>query len=176
MNYIFRKAKDSDSSRIWEILKLAISRRKADGSNQWQDGYPNPQVVHNDIKTGTGYVLAKGKSIIGYCALLINNEPEYDNIEGEWLTHDDFVVFHRVAISEKYLGQGFAKEMLNYIEQFAFKNKIKSIKADTNFDNIAMLKIFEQSGYTFCGEVYFRGSPRKAYEKVLHTDHKTKSL
>jgi hypothetical protein len=30
-----------------------------------------------------------------------------------------------------------------------------------------MISIFEKAGYTYCGEVYFRGSPRKAFEKVL---------
>jgi hypothetical protein len=58
--------------------------------------------------------------------------------------------------------------MLKNIEDFALSNNIFSVKADTNFDNIAMMKIFENLGYTYCGEVYFRGSPRKAYEKVLH--------
>jgi hypothetical protein len=29
------------------------------------------------------------------------------------------------------------------------------------------MKIFEKLGYTLCGEVYFRGGARKAYEKVL---------
>jgi hypothetical protein len=31
--------------QIWIILQQAIARRKADGSNQWQDGYPNPEVI-----------------------------------------------------------------------------------------------------------------------------------
>ncbi len=38
---------------------------------------------------------------------------------------------------------------------------------DTNFDNTPMLRILEKLGYTYCGEVYFRGSARRAYEKVL---------
>lgn len=98
---------------------------------------------------------------------MINDEPEYANIIGKWLTNDGFVVFHRVAISENHLGKGLAKKLLEYIEAFAIENKIYSIKADTNFDNIAMLKIFEKLGYILCGEVYFRGSARKAFEKVL---------
>jgi RimJ/RimL family protein N-acetyltransferase len=57
--------------------------------------------------------------------------------------------------------------IIKYVEDFALNNNIFSVKADTNFDNIAMMKIFENLGYTYCGEVYFRGSPRKAYEKVL---------
>jgi GNAT superfamily N-acetyltransferase len=167
MNYHFRKAELSEIDPIWEILQQAILRRKEDGSKQWQDGYPNPEVVQKDIEKGEGFVLVAGETIIGYSAVLINDEPAYATIEGKWLTNGDFVVLHRVAISEKYLGKGLAKMILKYIEDFALSNNIHSIKADTNFDNIAMMKIFENSGYTYCGEVFFRGSSRKAYEKVL---------
>ncbi|TDD94391.1 GNAT family N-acetyltransferase [Flavobacterium cellulosilyticum] len=163
----FRKAEISEASTIWEILQQAIVRRKKDGSNQWQDGYPNLEVVQKDLAKGVGYVLTHGTSIIGYCAVAINDEPEYTKIEGKWVTNEDFVVFHRLAISEKYLGTGFAKMIFQFIEEFAIENNIYSIKADTNFDNFAMLAIFKQLSYSYCGEVYFRGSPRKAFEKIL---------
>ena len=167
MNYKFRKANSEDLIQIWEILQQGIASRKKDGSNQWQDGYPNAEVVQNDIDKEVGYVLTEGISIIGYCAILINDEPEYANIEGNWLTNEDFVVFHRVAISENHLGKSLSKKILEFIEVVALDNQILSVKADTNFDNIAMLKIFERMGYVYCGEVHFRGSARKAYEKVL---------
>lgn len=167
MNYNFRKANTIDSAPIWEILQDAILRRKKDGSNQWQDGYPNPESVQNDIEKGVGFVLTENDSIIGYCAILINDEPEYAKILGKWLTNVDFVVFHRVAIAETHLGKGMAKLLFTFIEEFAKDNNINSIKADTNFDNGAMLSLFDKSGYVYCGEVHFRGSPRKAYEKVL---------
>lgn len=167
MNYQFRKAKNSEATQIWNILQSAIKRRKAEGSNQWQDGYPNMEVVKNDIDNKEGFVLAESGNIIGYSAVLINNEPEYLNIEGKWLSNEDFVVFHRVAISDKYLGQGLAKKMMQFIEEYALSNNIYSIKADTNHDNIPMLSIFKKLGYTLCGTVYFRNSPRKAFEKVL---------
>jgi len=163
----FRVATLEDAEDIWGILRQAIARRKEDGSNQWQDGYPNLEVVQKDISNGNGFVMCQGTAVLGYTALLINDEPEYDNLEGSWLTHEDFVVFHRVAISENHLGKGLAKKMFGHIEAYARQNNIKSIKADTNFDNPAMLYLFENCGYHFCGTVYFRGSPRKAYEKVL---------
>ncbi|MFT5254537.1 MAG: GNAT superfamily N-acetyltransferase [Flavobacteriales bacterium] len=167
MDYHFRKVQMSEASQIWEILQQAILRRKEDGSTQWQDGYPNLQVVHNDIEKAQGFVLVEGETIVGYTAVIINDEPAYDKIEGKWLTTNDFVVIHRVAISKKRLGKGFAKMIIRYVEEFALKQGIYSIKADTNFDNIAMIKIFEQMNYTLCGLVYLRESPRKAYEKVL---------
>ncbi|CAN1552831.1 NAT_SF domain containing protein [Flavobacteriaceae bacterium] len=168
IDYHFRKAKISEIPPIWDILQLAIQRRKEEGSDQWQDGYPNPEVVHKDIEKEAGFVLTDGETIVGYSAILINDEPQYAKIEGKWLTNDDFVVFHRVAISEAYLGKGCAKIMIGFIEDFARNNNIYSVKADTNFDNIGMIKVFEKLGYTFCGEVYFRGGQRKAYEKALH--------
>lgn len=167
MNHNLRKATKSEIPQIWVILQQAIARRKEDGSNQWQDGYPNPDVIQNDIHKNAGYVLTDGDIILGYCAILINDEPEYQKIKGKWLTNDDFVVFHRVAISEKHLGKGFAKKLLGFIEEFTTSNNIYSLKADTNYDNFAMMAIFEKLGYRYCGEVYFRGSARKAYEKVL---------
>lgn len=167
MDNRFRKATSMDIPAIWEILEMAIARRKADGSNQWQDGYPNPQVIADDIGQGSGYVLMRNDEVVGYVAILINAEPEYAKLKGKWLTNDDFVVFHRLAISQKWLGQGLAKQLFAHIEDFARNQGIHSVKADTNFDNIAMLHLFETLGYTYCGEVYFRGSPRKAYEKML---------
>ena len=81
--------------------------------------------------------------------------------------NDDFVVFHRVAISENQLGKGYAKQMMLSIEDYALNKGIYSVKADTNHDNGPMKNIFEKLGYIYCGKVYFRGSPRMAYEKVL---------
>lgn len=167
MNSEFRQATLVEIPQIWEIIQQAIQRRKAEGSNQWQDGYPNETIVKQDIQNGVGYVLTLNDTLVGYCAVLVNDEPEYAKIIGQWKTDGDFMVFHRVAIAEDYLGKGLAKKLLNCIEDLARQHNIPSLKADTNFDNAAMLAIFAKTGYTYCGEVYFRGSPRKAFEKVL---------
>lgn len=167
MNYKFREAQFSEAGQIWEILQGAIARRLADGSNQWQDGYPNVDNVRNDIDKGAGYVMVADDIIVGYVAIFINDEPAYAKIKGRWLTNGDFVVFHRVAIAEQFLRQGLAKKILHFIEEFAISKNILSVKADTNFDNFAMMRIFDTLGYVQCGEVSFRGSSRIAYEKVL---------
>lgn len=167
MEYSFRQAQAEDIAQIWEILADAIQRRKEDGSEQWQDGYPNPSVVEADIEKGNGYVLTNGDIIAGYCAIMINDEPEYAKIKGKWLTDGDFVVYHRVAVAENYVGKGLAQKMLLHIENFACEHNIQSVKADTNFDNAGMLYIFKKLGYTYCGEVTFRGTPRKAFEKII---------
>jgi len=167
MSAIFVPAKLQDLKEIWKIIQHAIARRKADGSNQWQDGYPNPEILTLDISKHQGFVLREEQAIIGYAAVIINDEPQYDNIDGAWLTRSDFVVYHRVAIATEFLGQGYAKLLIQGIHNYAEKNNIHSVKADTNFDNPAMMKIFEKLSYQYCGEVKINGSPRRAYEKLL---------
>ena len=167
MTHQFRKATHHDADRIWEILQQAITKRKEEGSNQWQDGYPNPKVIAKDISSEIGFVLIVDGQIAGYTAIAINDEPAYDAIQGTWLTTGDFVVFHRAAIAKEFVGQGLANILFDCIESYAAENNIYSVKADTNFDNQPMLYLFEKLGYVYCGEVFFRGAPRKAYEKVL---------
>ena len=164
----FRKANSEDKEVIWKILQQAIERRKKDGSRQWQDGYPNPETVENDLKNNYGFVLTSEEQILGYAAIIFGLEPAYENIEGKWLSKGKYVVVHRVAVSDESAGKGVATQIFKEIEKTAIANEVFSIKVDTNFDNIPMLKILEKLHYTYCGEVYFRGSARKAFEKLLN--------
>ncbi len=164
---IFRKAVESDIDQIWEVLQYAIARRKSDGSSQWQDGYPNPDAIRNDLKNDWAYVIADDEGVLAYAAVIFDGEPAYDDIEGKWLSTDDYVVLHRVAAAERSKGMGIATHFFKYVEELALSQNVHSIKVDTNFDNIAMLKILDRLGYQYCGEVYFRGSARKAFEKLI---------
>lgn len=162
-----RKAETEDRDIIWNILQQAIERRRKDGSMQWQEGYPNLNTVETDIENGFGYVMTVNGEIAVYTALILNDEPAYDNIDGAWLSNGEFVVVHRVAVDEKFAGQGMVKKLFDHIEDFTRFHGIQSVKVDTNFDNIAMLKILESKSYTYCGEVFLAGGMRKAFEKII---------
>ncbi|PKR81095.1 GNAT family N-acetyltransferase [Brumimicrobium salinarum] len=168
MHLQFRKARTADQNKIWKVLQDGIAQRKKEGSTQWQNGYPNLEIIKKDILQGHGFVLTKKEQVIGYCAILINDEPDYKHINGAWLSNKDYVVFHRMAISQNEIGNGYATLLFKEIEAYARKLRIESIKADTNFDNYAMLYLFKKMGYQLCGEVMLKGSPRKAFEKVIH--------
>lgn len=164
---VLRKADTSDAIRIWKILQQAIEQRKQDGSDQWQNGYPNEQTVQNDIAEGIGYVLIENDQIIAYAAIIFGIEPAYTEIKGKWLSNDDYVVVHRVATSNEVKGRGIATQLFRMIEDLAIREKVFSIRVDTNFDNIPMLKILDRLDYTYCGEIFFNGASRKAYEKTI---------
>jgi GNAT superfamily N-acetyltransferase len=164
---ILRKAAIADVPEIWIIIQDAIEQRRLEGSTQWQDGYPNEISITNDINNGYGYVLTENESILSYAAIIFDIEPAYENIEGKWLTDGDYAVVHRVAVSKLAKGKGIATKLFESIEGLCVSHNIYSIKVDTNFDNVPMLKILDRLKYTYCGEVFFRGAARKAYEKKL---------
>jgi len=164
---LLRKATLSEIPQIWEIIQDAIEQRRLEGSQQWQDGYPNELSITNDINNGYGFVLTENDSIVCYAAIIFDIEPAYEKIEGKWLTNDDYVVVHRVAVSKLAKGKGIATKLFLKIEELAVQQNVYSIKVDTNFDNVPMLKILDKLNYTYCGEVYFRGGARRAYEKQL---------
>lgn len=166
-NMRLEKANSEQVATIWEILQGAITRRKAEGSNQWQDGYPNPDTIQDDLNTDNGYVLLEEDTVVAYLAIKKNDEPEYDRIVGQWLTEGDYLVVHRVAVADAFLGKGIATQVFKQVETVALEQGILSIKVDTNFDNAPMLHIFKKLDYVYCGKVYFRGAERLAYEKVL---------
>jgi GNAT superfamily N-acetyltransferase len=164
---VLRKADISEVPVIWTIIQDAIEQRRQEGSSQWQDGYPNELSITNDIKNGYGYVLTENETVLCYSAIIFDKEPAYEDIEGKWLTNGDYGVVHRVAVSKLAKGKGIATKLFKSIEGLCLEKNIHSIKVDTNFDNVPMLKILDKLEYTYCGEVYFRGAARKAFEKKL---------
>jgi GNAT superfamily N-acetyltransferase len=164
---ILREAGVSDVSTIWEILQQAIEQRRQEGSEQWQNGYPNETTVQDDIKKGYAYVLDDNGTIIAYAAIIFDAEPTYNDIKGQWLTNGNYAAVHRVATANAVKGKGIATRLIKMIEAVSRGRNVYSVKLDTNFDNVPMLRILDKSGYTYCGEIFFNGAPRRAYEKIL---------
>ncbi|ADQ16127.1 GCN5-related N-acetyltransferase [Leadbetterella byssophila DSM 17132] len=162
-----RKALESELPQIWNIIQYAIEQRRKDGSKQWQDGYPNPTSIQNDYDKGYAYVMEEEGVLFAYGAVIFDIEPAYEEIEGKWLTNGPYLVVHRVAAAPEAKGKGIGTQFFKALEDLSLNKGVYSIKVDTNFDNAPMLRILKKLGYTYCGEVYFRGSARKAFEKVL---------
>ncbi|MDM1294806.1 GNAT family N-acetyltransferase [Sphingobacterium sp. N143] len=162
-----RKAVQEDKGRIWEIIQQAITLRREQGSQQWQDGYPNEDVIQSDIDRGYGHVVEADGRIVGYVAIIFDVEPVYNDIVGQWLSDGDYVGIHRLASAQDPHVKGVGTGIMKGVESIALEHGIYSIKVDTNFDNGGMLHVFDKLGYQYCGEVYFRGAARRAFEKLL---------
>ena len=165
----FRQAKISDLDQIVEIIELSKKYLKETKVDQWQDGYPSKEDLRRDIESGNSYVLTNKDEIVATTVISLDGESTYNSIfTGEWITNDEYIVMHRVAVHDKYKGKGIFKELIKEAESLALNKGIFSIKIDTHRDNISMQGAVVKNDFKRCGIIYLGdGSERIAFEKVL---------
>ena len=184
----FRKSTFDDVDKILEIIEKAKIELNKLGLDQWQNGYPNKEVIENDVKLGISYVLEdieknenglKSESftkILGTIVLSPKKEMPYSKIEGKWITDDDYMVIHRLAVDFDMKNKGIATKILEFSEEVCVENRILSLKADTHENNEPMKRLLEKNGFSFCGLIYLDrepdlGAKRVAYEKIIKIPH-----
>ena len=165
----FRQAKISDLDQIVEIIELSKKYLKETKVDQWQDGYPGKEDLRRDIESGNSYVLTNKGEIVATTVISLEGESTYNSIfNGEWITNEEYIVMHRVAVHDKYKGKGIFKELIKEAESLALNKGIFSIKIDTHRDNISMQRAVVKNNFKRCGIIYLEdGSERIAFEKAL---------
>lgn len=166
---IFRIATASDKDKIMEIIKQAQEYLKIKGVDQWQDNYPNLNIIKDDIDKRKSYVLEENGTIVATVAVSFNDEKTYDKIyNGKWITENDYAVIHRIAVANNYKGKRISSEILAHIEKMCLQKNVHSIKVDTHEQNESMRKMLSNNGFRYCGIIYLEnGNERVAYEKVI---------
>ena len=166
----FEKANLKDVNEIMDIIKKAQIHFKNQGINQWQNNYPNHQIIKDDIEDNNSYILKQDQVIIGTASVSFDGEETYETIyNGQWLSHDKYAVIHRMAVDFNRRGTGVASIFLKEIENLCIHNEVYSIKVDTHRENIPMQKLLLKNGYKECGIIYLKDkNERIAFEKILN--------
>lgn len=164
---IFRMANESDRESILEIYLDGSNALKEDGVDQWQGKYV-PSFKDIDEHLGIDlYVLEYHKRVVSTACLVEGIDEDYENIDGKWNTSIPYISIHKVATSNEYKKQSFAKKMMYYVENFA-KRKRMDLRIDTHKDNKKMRNFIISCGYKYTGEVVLQGElERVAYDKVI---------
>ena len=63
--------------------------------------------------------------------------------------------------------KGYSSAVFPLAEQFCRERGIHSIRVDTHAENKIMQHLIPKAGFTYCGIVYYDGSPRTAFEKII---------
>lgn len=167
-NIQFRKANSQDAKRIWEIINQAKAQMKRLGSCQWNEEYPSFESIEQDIQNSEGYVFETEGNVIAYGVVSFQEEPVYRQIETQWRSSLPYLVVHRLAVADEAKRQGIAKRFMQEAEKVACKNGVYSFRIDTKHDNHYMLRIIEELGFEYRGDVVYRGNEvRMAFEKTI---------
>ena len=159
-----RNAVPSEAAKCYQFIEDAREFQHSMGFIQWHPGYPSPDTIMKDIENSIGYVFIEDEELLGYCCIIIGDEPAYHNIEGTWKTNRPYAVVHRMALGAETRGRGLSGKAFSLIKEFCRKNGIEAIRLDTQEENKVMQHILVREGFEYCGLIVFDGGPKLAYE------------
>ena len=154
-------------------MSLLISQGQAylrsQSIDQWQNNYPNPSCISQDIECKRAYITKIDDIIASYVVLDFEEEKAYQHLlEGSWLSTGSYSCIHRFTIHEHFRGRGLAKTIFEKLEDMTLSHNVFSIRCDTHENNFIMRKIFASRSFSFCGYCrYDEGHIRCVYEKLL---------
>jgi len=154
-----RLAFPNEVDAIMQVMEDAKKCLAKSGSDQWQNGYPNADIIIDDIISGQAYVALEEGELLAYAAVTKSPEEAYEAIyEGSWQGGEsEYLVFHRIAVAADVQGKGGAHTFLEGL--------IEGFDSDTHVENKAMQHIFEKLGFSQVGKVPVDGE-RLAYQKL----------
>ncbi|MDR0199095.1 MAG: GNAT family N-acetyltransferase [Streptococcaceae bacterium] len=161
-----QQAQTEDAAAIMEVIEEARAFLKAAGSIQWQRQYPALSDIEADIAKRQGYILDVDGAVAGYAAVITGEEPAYTAItDGNWSNGSlDYVTIHRLAMSDKFRGQGLTHELFERIFEMMNARGYYDFRIDTHEHNAIMRHIFEREGFVKRGIVQIEGE-RWAYQR-----------
>ena len=161
---ILRKASECESSISYQCIEDARAYHSSLGFVQWHPGYPTFKTIEEDIKNGVGFVFVEGDEVLGYCCIIIGDEPAYHIIDGAWKTERPYAVVHRMTFRKECRGKALSGQAISLIKEYCLANGINAIRVDTQDENKVMQHILHREGFEYCGLVTFDGGPKLAYE------------
>ena len=159
-----RGAVRSDMDTLVTLYNNARAAMAAAGNpNQWINGYPQPELIEQDIRQQKSYVCIRdgGIAAVFFFDFGENIDPCYDVIEdGEWLDPSPYGVVHRIAAADEGTGAG------GFCINWAFE-QCGHLRMDTHSDNKVMRNLLSKLGFQRRGIIYIveDNDPRIAYEK-----------
>lgn len=159
-NLKIRPAEQADLEKIEKIYEAAREFMRKNGNpTQWKDGYPQRDLLEEDIKRKNLYVAMDADEICGVFLFVIGEDPTYSYIEGgTWRSDATYGTIHRIASCASGV----------FAAAVAFgRRQCGHLRVDTHADNKPMQHLAEKHGFSRRGIIYVAdGTPRIAYDLI----------
>lgn len=169
-NLIFtiRLAAAADLDKLWPMVRRAVQKMNAEGSEQWSDDYPAREDYAEDIARGELWVAAGSNAEI-YGVALITDAEETSYRDIPWQIPVPAMVIHRMAIDPDLQRSGVGAAFFRHAENLARTVGIHALHIDTYSKNAAMQGLILSRGFTKMGEIRLHSRPLvfPCFEKIF---------
>ena len=155
-----RAARAGDLAEIMRVYRVAKAYMNSTGnSTQWKDGYPQKELVKEDISAQKLYVILDEDRICAAFCFSIGPDATYAKIyDGDWKNDCVYGVIHRVASDGTI--RGVMKRCVAFCQR-----QIPNLRIDTHENNLTMQNALQRLGFVRCGTIYLEnGDARIAYQ------------
>ena len=165
---IIRKAKKNELDDIMQVYKSCVSGMIALGIDQWDESYPNREIIEQDLEIGDYYVGLINNEIVAGIKIDSVQDPTYLTIDWADKTNN-FMVVHRLCSKTKVWGNGIGRKMMSFAENLALKKGHFSIRLDTYINNPKAIAFYKSIGYKQLGHIHLKADKDIYYcfEKIL---------
>lgn len=166
MQIEYRMAESKDLEEIWKLVQNAVNTMIQQNILQWDEIYPNEEVLRQDIEKKELYVGIYDKQIA--VLYVINQECEEEYKNGNW-KHDEksFCVIHRLCVNPIFQNRGIGRTTMQYIEKEVSSMGFQAIRLDAFTENPFALKLYDNLGYSRVGYADWRKGRFYLMEKYL---------
>jgi GNAT superfamily N-acetyltransferase len=165
---IIRKANKTDLENIMKMYKSCIKGMLENGIDQWDDTYPNADIISEDLNVGTYYVAEMDGTVIGGVNIDKNQDTTYLALDWEDKS-DSFLVAHRLGVKQEFWNKRIGKNLMLFTENLVIEKGLKSIRLDTYSGNPKAMDFYRRLGYTELGTIDLKPEKEKYYcfEKII---------
>ncbi len=161
-----RKACLNDLDIVVQLFNNAIQNMNDNNIPQWDEMYPNKEILEEDILNQEMIVGVIGDEIVS--AAVINEDYDEEYNDARWNYPDaSFIVIHRFCVNPTCQNQGIGTKTLRSVEEYVHNQEIQSIRLDAFSLNPKALHMYEKAGYVKTGEANWRKGLFYLYEKKL---------
>ena len=165
---IIRKANKTDLENIMKMYKSCVTGMLENGIDQWDDTYPNAEIISEDLNVGTYYVAEMDGTIIGGVNIDKNQDTTY--LALDWKDQSDsFLVVHRLGVKVEFWDKKIGKNLMLFTENLMIEKGFKSIRLDTYSGNPKAMEFYRRLGYTELGTIDLKPNKDKyhCFEKII---------
>ena len=166
MEYRFRKAVEQDLEEVVSLFHAAVADMRERQIYQWDEIYPNEEILKEDIHNGEMKLLTKEGRIIA--CVVINEEQDEQYYNAPWkYTEGEIAVIHRLCVHPKEQGCGIGKRIVQLTEEYMKERGYSIIRLDVFSENPYANRLYQSMGFRSVGNVHFRKGLFYLYEKKL---------
>lgn len=145
----------NDLSSIMIIVEETVNTWNKNNIYQWNEVYPRPEDIQNDIENNDLYVAINDQEeILGFIVLNQEQADGYRNLA--WTDNSQNIyLIHRMVVSEQHRSQGVATKLYIHAEKIAKLKLCTSIRIDTAENNKKAQQFFINNNFKFVGIIKY---------------------